>query len=138
MGTWGEGNFQSDGAMDFVASVTGRWEAEVQRALGLGRSTRTLHLDQLEDYVMPRVGLLLALAREGIDAPPEPTKVRAWRDRYLAIWDREVKTLGPARGYARKRRAVLARTFEELLRLGSRAAHPRRCAAPKRRARAVR
>lgn len=105
MGTWGSGNFDSDSAMDIVDSLQSRWHRTIEKTLRDGR------LDVAEGIVMPLVALMVSIEPM---APPEASVVADWRRRYIALFDAQIRTLDPAPGYAKQRRAAIVKTFDAL------------------------
>ena len=116
MGTWGLGNFDSDGAADLVARTMSEWAKQVTADLGLSRRGRkvAVTIDVAEGEVMGRVGMLLVLVRSGVARPPPPDVVAKWRRAYLALWDAEAARYGATGQFLARRRNVIDRTFEEL------------------------
>ena len=122
MGTWAAGNFDSDGALDYVGSVIDRLVARINETFGDEDMAR-LDEDGEADRPGRREGVV-----EGGDravrprhhgdackaAPPRPSIVSSWKTRYLAIFDEQIGELDPAEGYAAERRGVIDTTFTRL------------------------
>jgi hypothetical protein len=112
MGTWGEGNYDSDGAADTrdelikeiegrIADICGEEEIEVD---GDG-----------EEVLMPYVAIILLLCKHAGAMPPRAPVITAWRDKYLENFDEQIEDLDAAAGYAEGRRKVIEDTFNELI-----------------------
>ena len=113
MGTWGAGNFQSDGALDYVGDVTAGLCARIESVM----SDEILFAldEEAEAVIPPTVTMLTLLCDRCGAAPPEPGRVLSWREKYLSMFDREIGDLDPAEGYGPERRATLIETFDALL-----------------------
>ncbi|MFF3263130.1 DUF4259 domain-containing protein [Streptomyces sp. NPDC002932] len=115
MGTWGAGNFDSDTAADHLAELAERLVAEVTQAMG--GDPVELEPDEYWGVAVPcNLELLLVLHRQdwvGVTLPP-PEVIRAWRETFLAVWERTIDGLEPKPAYKDARRAILNDTFEQL------------------------
>lgn len=115
MGTWGAGNFDSDTAADHLGDLVGRLTAEVTEAMA--GDPVGLEPDEYWGVTVPcNLELLLVLARQGwvgVTLPP-PEVIRAWQEKFLAIWEATIDGLEPKPAYKAERRAVLNETFERL------------------------
>lgn len=115
MGTWGAGNFDSDTAADHLSSLVARLVAEVTEAMA--GDPVELEPDEYWGVTVPcNLELLLVLDRQGwvgVTLPP-PEVIRAWRETFLAVWERTIDGLEPKPAYKEARRAVLNDTFEQL------------------------
>lgn len=111
MGTWGSGNFESDGALDMLGDLTDEIAAAIDEILANG----TADADELgESHLVPRVAILDALCKQCSSSPPEPDRVVGWRDAYLAVYDRSMPELDPTGEFLAERRAVIVATFASL------------------------
>jgi hypothetical protein len=112
MGTWGAGNFDNDGARDWLGEVMTRLEREIDACLATpGRAD----LDEDgEGVLMPTVAILTVLAEHCDAPPPVAVTVRTWRAAYLAIFDDQIDDLEPAPGFKDERRQVIEATFAKL------------------------
>jgi hypothetical protein len=114
MGTWGEGNFSSDGALDFVGDLIDQLAGTIDSCF----DNDNADLDEGgEDELMPSVFIIRLLSEYCGTAPPKPGVIEPWRERYLAIYDEQIDDLDPDPEYKVKRREVIAETFENLLKL---------------------
>ncbi|MFF3561229.1 DUF4259 domain-containing protein [Streptomyces sp. NPDC002574] len=123
MGSWGAGNFDEDTAADHLGLLTGRLTAEVARAMEGDPSE--LEPDEYWGVAVPcNLELLHLLATRGWAGAtlPGAATVRAWKARYLAVWDAAVDELEPGADYRVRRREVLERTFDGLAKVAERRA----------------
>lgn len=112
MGTVGTGNFDNDGAMDYLGEIV---EDLIETIEGCFTDEGTVRLDEGgEDILMPTVELLAILAEQCGASSPEPSIVAEWRDKYLESFDQQIEGLDPAPGYREERRGVIERTFTRL------------------------
>ncbi len=111
MGTWGTGNFDSDGALDFVAELTNQLVGRIEQCFAEGRA----NLDEDgEDVIVPSVQILSILHEHCDAAPPEVEMVSTWKQRYLLIYDEQIDALDPQPGYKVERRRIIEETFDTL------------------------
>ncbi|BDI28223.1 hypothetical protein CCAX7_002740 [Capsulimonas corticalis] len=112
MGTWGAGNFDSDGALDYISGVVDDLEGKIEDILT--DEDRSALDEEGEGVLVPSVAILSAL-HETVQAPtPEPAVVARWRAQYLAIYDGQIDDLDPDDGYKDERRQVIQSTFDKL------------------------
>ena len=117
MGTWGQGNFDNDAALDFLGEEIDRHIAAVEAIFA---DSGRFRLDEdAEGELMPRVAILTLLSRHcggvfGLDNEPD---VSAWKARYLEMYDDQIDGMEPEGDYRQKRRAVIADTFDTLITL---------------------
>ena len=112
MGTWATGNFDSDGALDYLATVMTGFTTIVTACL---KDTSRAALDEDgESVLMPTVAIILSLLEYCKAAPPEPNLVADWSEKYLQIFDEQIDYLEPALGYKEARRQVIETTFQQL------------------------
>jgi hypothetical protein len=113
MGTWGPGNFQNDGALDWLAEVVDELEETVLSRI----DTPAADIDEEgESHLMPAVELLATLADRHGAIPPHPDVVSAWAANYLQRYDGRIDALAPSADYKKERRDVIEATFDRLLR----------------------
>jgi hypothetical protein len=67
-----------------------------------------------ETMLMPSVELLALLCERYNAEPPKPAVVRQWREKYLAVYDRDVDKLKPSAEFKVGRRKVIEKTFRWL------------------------
>jgi hypothetical protein len=112
MGPVTEDNFGNDGARAYLVAQTTKLVATVQEVLA---DPERASLDEDgESLLMPSVELLALLCERYDVAPPRPGTVRAWRDKYLAVYDREIGKLKPRPEFKSARRRVIDNTFRWL------------------------
>lgn len=103
MGTWGNGNFDSDTAADHLSILASRLLDETKAAIwGVA--------------VPCNVELLALLAEQrwvGAMVPDLAT-VLAWKHTYLAIWEASIDGLEPDPKWRSERRAVIGATIDRL------------------------
>ena len=114
MGTFGPGNFQNDGALDYVAELAVQLVERINDSL----QGRKANPDELgETVLVPSVDILRLLCAHCSAPVPEKTTIQAWKDKYLHIWNSRIDATHPAPGYKEERRAVIVQTFDNLLQL---------------------
>lgn len=127
MGTWGPGNFDDDTAADHLSSVSARLVEEIEAAMA--GDPVALEPDEYAGVAVPcNVELLALLAEQkwAVSLPHRET-VLAWKETYLAVWDRTIEGLSPVSPktkdaeaaarwstFKKARREVLVRTFDRL------------------------
>jgi hypothetical protein len=112
MGTWGAGNFESDGALDYVGDLMDQLEKAVANCFAHEHGA---DLDGGgEDELVPSVAIMELLSAHCGAAPPKPAVVAAWRERYLAIYDKQIDGLDPDVQFKAERRETITRTFAAL------------------------
>ncbi|HVT79286.1 MAG TPA: DUF4259 domain-containing protein [Phycisphaerae bacterium] len=107
MGTWAEGNFDNDTALDLVGDIAQSATDEMTPP------------DAVEDVdlVMAAVAIRKVLV-EHCNAPrPEPSQLKKLKAQVLAIYDEEIDGLEPEPQYKIARRKVIAQTFDDFLKL---------------------
>ncbi len=114
MGTWAAGNFDSDGALDYVGELMDQLTNTIRKCFDQGNAD----LDERgESELMPSVAIISLLAEHCGAAPPKPDVVESWRHRYLAIYDDQIEGLEPKPDYKTERRKVVDMTFSSLTEL---------------------
>jgi hypothetical protein len=122
MGTWGPGNFQNDGAHDWLGMMQRGLEQQIEEILNHRPTSPGEYpladLDELgESRLMPMVAVV-ALLHESFGGPlPGLGAIRRWRELYLAVYDEQIDRLGATLEFKRERRRVIAETFARLERL---------------------
>ena len=117
MGTWGFGNFDDDTASDHLSMIAGRLIKEISEAM---KQPKKLEPDEYLGVAVPcNVELLALFAEKGwVGAlTPEAETIAEWKKLYLAVWDGYMDKLKPKPEYKKKRRAVLVKTFDRLMRV---------------------
>lgn len=109
MGTWGAGNFDSDGALDYLAEVTSGFEAKIEQCLA-DEDISALDEDG-EAVIVPSAAILSVLCERCDASPPQPDVVARWKRQYLALFDDQIDGLAPGPGYKEERRQVIEETF---------------------------
>jgi hypothetical protein len=121
MGTWGEGNFDSDTALDYRHDFDTAHLQPLVREIeaAMAGDPKYLEPDESEAVaVMCRVEILCLFAEHIGCTLPEPDVVARWRDRFLAVWDgwthhpRLFERAVPT--FEVRRKAVIAATWNRL------------------------
>jgi hypothetical protein len=115
MGTWGHGNFDNDTSADHLSILTGQLIKEITQAMA---EPRELEPDEYWGCAVPcNIELLTLIARQHWvgAALPKPATVEERRTTYMAVWEEYIDQLELAEPDKAERRAVLARTFDDLL-----------------------
>ena len=113
MGTWNTGNFDCDGAIEYLIYEV--QQPLVQRIERIISDPVAIELDEEgEDVLMPSVELLALLAETYGGTLPDLDVIHRWRDVYLAGYDRYIDRLSPRAGYKEERRRVIEQTFARL------------------------
>jgi hypothetical protein len=109
----GVGNFDNDGARDYLKMLTTQLVATVGN---VAADPERLELDEDgETLFMPSLEILALLCERYAAEPPRPTTVRQWREKYLAVFDRDVDRLRPSPAFKRGRRKAIEQTFGWML-----------------------
>jgi len=109
---WGVGNFDNDGAMDFLSMQTMQLTATIT---AVAADPARLELDEDgETLFMPSVELLALLCERYNAEPPRPAVVRQWHETYLDTYDRGIDRLKPAADFKGGRRKAIENTFRWL------------------------
>lgn len=113
MGAWGSGNFEQDGALDFV------WR-EVQQPLLrkvrlMAEKPALAEADEPDNGPTVAAVEILALLSEHVNAaPPKPDEVANWKDTFLKSWDRTARDVFFRQTDLMERRSVIVATFDRL------------------------
>jgi hypothetical protein len=114
MGSWGNGNFEQDGVLDFV------WR-EVQQPLlrkiqMMVEKPANAEADEPESGSIVAAVEILALLSEHVNAaPPKPVEVANWKQTFLDAWDRTASDVYAEQEDVIERRSVIAGTFDRLI-----------------------
>jgi hypothetical protein len=109
---WGMGNFDNDGAMDFLSMQTMQLTATIT---AIASDPARLDMDEDgETLFMPSVELLALLCERYNAEPPRPAVVRHWREKYLQAYDRGIDGLKPSPEFKTGRRKAVEKTFRWL------------------------
>jgi hypothetical protein len=113
MGTWAEGNFDNDAALDFIGDEIDRYVGVIEAIFA---DEQRFRLDEdAEAMLMPSIEILSLLCDHCGGVLPEDLDVAAWKARYLKIYDEHIDHLEPQGNYKQQRRAVIEATFDKLL-----------------------
>ena len=116
MGVWGAENFGNDAACDFVQSaVVEPLTAQLRRIV---ENPALADPEEHASFEVMAAVEILAVLGEAVSAHPPPSQlVEDCRDLCLRGWDEGIDKLSPKPGYKEERRAVIADTFERLLKV---------------------
>ncbi len=116
MGTWGEGNFDNDGALDYLAEITTGLVKTIEETLA-DEIMASLDEDG-EAKLVPSLDILATL-RENYSyiILPKVEKIESWKSSYLKIYDEQIDDLTLKQGYKEQRRATIEATFDKLINL---------------------
>jgi hypothetical protein len=116
MGVWGAENFGNDAACDFVANaVVEPMTAQLRRII---ENQALADPEEPASFEVMAAVEILAVVCESINAHPPPSQlVEECQDLCLRGWDEGIDKLNPKPGYKEERRAVIAATFERLLKI---------------------
>ena len=108
----GVDNFDNDGARGYLKMLTTQ---QVATITAVAADDERLALDEDgESLFMPSVEVLALLCERYDVAPPRPAKVRQWHEKYLAVYDRDIDSLGLPASFKTARRKVIEKTFRWL------------------------
>lgn len=107
MGTWAEGNFDNDTALDFVADAANNVAKGMSPPSGM----------EDVDSVMAAVAVRKALTEHCHAPAPERQVIESLKAAVLAVYDQEIDDLAPDPDYKVARRRVIAQTFDQFLQL---------------------
>jgi hypothetical protein len=109
---WDVGNFDNDGAMDFLSMQTMQLTATIT---AVAADEMRLELDEDgETLFMPSVELLALLCERYNAEPPRPAVVRQWHEKYLEVYDRGIDALKTSSEFKVDRRKAIEKTFRWL------------------------
>jgi hypothetical protein len=112
METWGEGNFDNQGAKDYLEVEIARLVAAIKEVVS--DEERIQPDEDGESILMPSVELLALLCERYSAAPPKLKTIRQWSKHYLAVFDEAPDGFGPDPEAKARRRRVIERTFHWL------------------------
>ena len=113
MGTWAEGNFDNDGALDYLGDIINQFTTNIE---DLFKSGTSAGLDECgESELMPSVEIISILCEKCNGVPPKEKVLERWKKKYLEIYDSQIDGLSPKADYKQKRRKVIEETFNKLL-----------------------
>ena len=107
-----EDNFGNPGARAYLEMLTAKLVATVTEVLA--DPERAALDEDGESLLMPAVEVLALLCERYDAPPPRPATVRGWREKYLAVYDREVGRLKRPAEFKSARRRVIEQTFRWL------------------------
>jgi hypothetical protein len=115
MTAWGPGNFEKDESLDFIEEEIGRHVAAIEAIFADSQRFQLDNTGDAEGELMPQVAILALLLEHcgGMLDPHIGPDVGAWKAWYLEMYD----DLQPGGDYKLQRRAVIADTFDTLIRL---------------------
>ncbi|MBO2008305.1 DUF4259 domain-containing protein [Hymenobacter negativus] len=112
MGTWGSGNFDSDKALDYLASVADPLVAQLQAVV----DTPSLAEADEDGGTQCLVAAEILIGLKYYTSPKlTPQLVTDCRDVVLAKWEATIDELDPDEDYKTERRAIMQQTFAQLL-----------------------
>jgi hypothetical protein len=109
---WTEDNFGNDGARDYLAMLTAKLVATIREVIV--DDERIAPDEDGESLLMPSVEVLALLCERYDAAPPRPTTVKQWHEKYLAAFDAGIDKMDPAPAFKTARRKVITKTFRWL------------------------
>lgn len=112
MGTWGAGNFDNDGAKDYMDEVIAKFSLDIENCL-LDKTRSAIDEDG-EAILMPNVAIITVLCQHCEVAPPKLERIRNWKQSYLEIYDAQADDLFFKSEAKDARRLVIEKTFQEL------------------------
>lgn len=107
MGFWGPGNFNNDGALDYLLELEEQFRTAIEEGL-----TDPMVVGQC--ISLPTIEIWLALQEKGILSVPGLKTIHRWRDRFLTVYDEEIDGYTPEPEYKVQRRTVIVDTFARL------------------------
>ena len=107
-----EDNFGNPGARAYLEMLTAKLVATATEVLA--DPERAALDEDGESLLMPSVEVLALLCERYDAPPPRPATVRGWREKYLAVYDREVGRLKRPAEFKTARRKVIEQTFRWL------------------------
>ena len=109
---WTEDNFGNDGARDYLAMLTAKLVATIREVIV--DDERIEPDEDGESLLMPSVEVLALLCERYDAAPPRPTTIRQWHEKYLAAFDAGIDAMKPTAEFKAARRRVIVNTFRWL------------------------
>ena len=115
MGTWSVGNFDNDGALDYLGDIINQITENIE---DIFKSGDAADLEQCgESELMPGVEIISILSEKCNAVPPKEDTVNRWKRDYLKIYDSQIDSLGASKKFKINRRKVIEDTFNILLEL---------------------
>ncbi len=109
---WTEENFGNDGARDYLAMLTAKLVATIREVM---LDDERLEPDEDgESLLMPSIEVLALLCERYGAAPPRPTTIQQWHEKYLAAFDAGIEQMDPPPGFSEQRRKTIEKTFRWL------------------------
>lgn len=123
MGTWGEGIYQNDMAIDHVYDLLDRLVEEIEQTVA-----DPVRMEPDEDdsrRMLANLDLLFLISEHvyrqvwdtwSIRGPmlPDAGTILDWKAKYLMTWDAGIDGLDPRGEYKRKHRPIIVATFDQL------------------------
>jgi hypothetical protein len=109
---WTEDNFGNDGARDYLAMLTAKLVATIREVIV--DDERIAPDEDGESLLMPSVEVLALLCERYDAAPPRPTTLKQWHEKYLAAFDSGIDKMDPTPAFKTARRKVITKTFRWL------------------------
>ena len=111
MGTWGECNFDNDGALDYLGGIIDQLTNHIE---GLFKKGSYADLDECgESELIPSVHIIALLVEQCNGVPPELNMILSWKKKYLALFNKQIDDLADEE-FKNARREVIIKTFEKL------------------------
>lgn len=119
MTAWGPGNFEKDESLDFIQEEIDRHVAAIEAIFADSQRFQLDNTGDAEGELMPRVAILALLFEHcgGVFDPAHESDIGTWKAQYLEMYDDHIDDLEPGGDYKLQRRAVIANTFDTLIRL---------------------
>ena len=115
MGTWGHGNFDNDGALDYANELVHQLRERVAKAF---KKKYGADIDgDGEEVVVPSIFIMGLLATHCNATLRESSLLAEWKAKYLEIYDDQIDGLEPQGDYKQKRRRAIVSTFNKVIRL---------------------
>ena len=108
MGTWGPGNFENDGALDYVHDVMDQFVKEAQEIF----DDDGFDLGDLDAIIMPKIEIVITIV-ENCGGFIFKHIVKDWKEKCLKLYDSEIDDYDPKEEYKVNRRKVIEKTFEK-------------------------
>jgi hypothetical protein len=109
---WTEDNFGNESARDYLDMLIAKLVATIREVIV--DDERIEPDEDGESLLMPSLEVLALLCERYDAAPPRPTTLRQWHEKYLAAFDRGIDKMKPPPGFKAARRKVIDKTFRWL------------------------
>jgi hypothetical protein len=118
MGTWGPGNFESDGACDYRDDFVQQLFKTIEACLAPNYRQHFDIVRDGEEKLMASLDMLIVLCK-AYDISPhifdiESDVISGWKETYLRLYDEKIDDYDPKPNYKVERRTVIASTFDKL------------------------